>query len=104
MTRFLPFGTPPIHHYLSSSSPNKQPAWALVTGSSGGIGEALAHELACVYGFNVIIHGRNEGKLEKVREEILRKCKEVGKDKVEVKIIVADTVNAHVCRELCGIM
>ena len=57
-----------------------------------------------MYGFNVIIHGRNEGKLEKVREEILRKCKEVGKDKVEVKIIVADTVNAHVCRELCGIM
>lgn len=39
-----------------------QKAWALVTGSSNGLGEAFAHEL-CAQGFNVVLHGRNRIKL-----------------------------------------
>ena len=42
---------------------------ALVTGASDGIGKAIARELY-YRGFNLIIHGRNEEKLRKVREQI----------------------------------
>lgn len=45
-------------------------SWALVTGASDGIGKGFAREL-CARGVNVILHGRNERKLERVREEIL---------------------------------
>jgi len=91
MTRFLPFGTPPLHRYAPKKG---TPAWALVTGSSDGIGKAFAQELAVEYGFNVVIHGRNKLKLEGVKEEILAECKKKGKNS-EVKIIVADTTHAH---------
>ena len=45
-------------------------AFALVTGASDGIGKAIAIELA-KKGFNLIIHARNEVKLNSVKEEIL---------------------------------
>lgn len=38
-------------------------AWALVTGASDGIGGGLVDELAN-RGFNVVLHGRNQSKLE----------------------------------------
>lgn len=38
-------------------------SWAFITGSSGGIGYGTAFAL-CRNGFNVIIHGRNEDRLE----------------------------------------
>ncbi|KAJ6111175.1 hypothetical protein N7486_003410 [Penicillium sp. IBT 16267x] len=42
--------------------------WALVTGSTDGIGYGFCQEL-CARGFNVILHGRNASKLERrVRE------------------------------------
>ena len=41
--------------------------WALVTGASDGIGKGFAEEL-CFRGFNVILHGRNEEKLNAVKE------------------------------------
>lgn len=41
----------------------KERPFALVTGSSAGIGYGIAKEL-CRHGFNVIIHGRNEKRLE----------------------------------------
>lgn len=44
--------------------------WALVTGASDGIGFGFAEELAS-QGFNVILHGRNEQKLQGVRTELL---------------------------------
>ncbi|CAK4034724.1 Hypothetical predicted protein [Lecanosticta acicola] len=44
-------------------------AWALVTGATDGIGKGFAEEL-CARGFNVIIHGRNETKLEKVKSSL----------------------------------
>jgi NAD(P)-dependent dehydrogenase (short-subunit alcohol dehydrogenase family) len=42
---------------------------ALVTGSSSGIGLAIAQGLAEA-GANVILHGRDEGKLDKVRSQL----------------------------------
>ena len=43
--------------------------WALVTGSSDGIGVGFAEELAS-QGFNVILHGRNAQKLQTVSETL----------------------------------
>ena len=46
-----------------------EPAWALVTGATDGIGKAISFELAA-RGFNVVLHGRNQAKLERVRAEL----------------------------------
>lgn len=43
--------------------------WALVTGATDGIGFGFAQEL-CARGFNVILHGRNAGKLERRQREL----------------------------------
>ncbi|KAM0722600.1 hypothetical protein Q7P37_002041 [Cladosporium fusiforme] len=43
--------------------------WALVTGASDGIGYGFAEEL-CQQGFNIILHGRNEKKLQGVRDTL----------------------------------
>jgi 17beta-estradiol 17-dehydrogenase / very-long-chain 3-oxoacyl-CoA reductase len=53
----------------TSSDPTAQ-TWALVTGASDGIGLGFAREL-CARGVNVIIHGRNEAKLNQVRADLL---------------------------------
>ncbi|KAK2753970.1 short chain dehydrogenase [Colletotrichum kahawae] len=50
-----------LSRYAHTSSSGDAP-WALVTGASDGIGQALAHELA-IQGFNVVLHGRNHTKL-----------------------------------------
>jgi hypothetical protein len=77
--------TPPPNLFLRSAAlvhsllfPSKLPrylhapgfSWALVTGSTSGVGLALASEL-CSRGFNVILHGRNQAKLEDVRSKLL---------------------------------
>ncbi|KAF2866958.1 hypothetical protein BDV95DRAFT_583259 [Massariosphaeria phaeospora] len=67
----------PLIHYLYSSGLPKyrrqhkdgEYSWALVTGASDGIGRALCSELSS-RGFNVVLHGRNEVKLARVREEL----------------------------------
>ncbi|KAH9927258.1 NAD(P)-binding protein [Fomitopsis serialis] len=53
-----------VHRYIHGP-----PAYALVTGASDGIGNAVARELYDS-GFNLILHGRNEEKLRKVADEI----------------------------------
>ena len=50
-------------------SPNGEEPWALVTGTTNGVGLALAHELA-VQGFNVVLHGRNPEKLSGVETQL----------------------------------
>ncbi|XP_005096028.1 inactive hydroxysteroid dehydrogenase-like protein 1 [Aplysia californica] len=57
--------------------------WAVVTGSSEGIGQAYATELA-KRGLNVVLISRNERKLMKAKAEI------EGKSGVKVEYIVAD--------------
>src|SRR3984893_12013911 len=48
--------------YLSNDTAH--PSWALITGSTDGIGLGFAKEL-CSRGFNVLLHGRNMGKLQR---------------------------------------
>lgn len=57
--------------------------WALVTGASDGLGVAWANTLASS-GFNVIIHGRNQAKLDSLKLEI-----EVN-HQVQVRTLVID--------------
>ena len=59
-------------------------SWALVTGSSEGIGKAIAMSLA-KRGFNVIISARTEYKLDAARVDITEACPDV-----EVRTLVAD--------------
>lgn len=47
--------------------------FAVVTGSSEGIGRAYAYELA-LRGLNVVLISRNERKLQKAKNEIGKKC------------------------------
>jgi 17beta-estradiol 17-dehydrogenase / very-long-chain 3-oxoacyl-CoA reductase len=53
------------HHNHQHSS---APPWAIVTGSSDGIGKYYAYELAKL-NFNIVLHGRNATKLHHVRTE-----------------------------------
>lgn len=59
-------------------------SWAVVTGSTDGIGKAYAKELA-TRGINLVLISRTLEKLEKTRNEIL-----VEYPTIEVKVIVAD--------------
>ncbi|CAD1477908.1 unnamed protein product, partial [Heterotrigona itama] len=58
--------------------------WAVVTGSTDGIGKAYAKELAS-RGINLVLISRNLEKLEKTKNEIMQE-----NPTIEVKIIVAD--------------
>nr|XP_039259239.1 very-long-chain 3-oxoacyl-CoA reductase-like [Styela clava] len=60
--------------------------WAIVTGSTDGIGKAIAHELA-KRKINIFLISRSLEKLTKVAEEIERSYK------VETKILVFDFTN-----------
>lgn len=64
------------YHFLRPKTLNKYKKggkggepWALVTGSSDGIGLGFAEELA-QQGFNIVLHGRNEEKLQGVRDTL----------------------------------
>jgi len=58
--------------------------WALVTGATGGIGEAYCIELA-KNNFNVILQGRNKDKLEESEKRV-----KLVNNKIKTKILVAD--------------
>ncbi|KAI9043978.1 putative short chain dehydrogenase/reductase [Aspergillus affinis] len=55
--------------YLTSN-PNAPESWALITGSTAGIGFGFAQELLSK-GFNVIIHGKDHKELEHARTRLL---------------------------------
>ena len=58
--------------------------WALVTGANDGLGKAFSEELLR-RGHNVLLHGRNEEKLQRVKKELLERW-----PKRMVDIVVAD--------------
>jgi glucose 1-dehydrogenase len=68
---------------------------AVVTGSSRGIGEAIAQEFAKI-GYNVVINSRNEYDLKKSKKEILRNVDE------DVKVVhfAGDVSQEQVCLNL----
>ncbi|KAK5628973.1 hypothetical protein RRF57_004688 [Xylaria bambusicola] len=77
-----------LHRYRYTDGTGQSP-WALVTGSSSGIGKNLAFELAG-QGFNVVLHGRSPSKLETVRDEL-----RLAYPDTEIRIIVADASQCH---------
>ncbi|KAJ8758912.1 hypothetical protein K2173_002691 [Erythroxylum novogranatense] len=50
----------------------KYGSWCLITGATDGIGKAFAHQLA-LHGLNLVLAGRNPGKLTAVSSEIQAK-------------------------------
>lgn len=58
--------------------------WALITGSTDGIGKAYAIELA-KQGFNIILISRTKDKLEQVSQEIQSQY-----SKIQVKTVAID--------------
>ena len=86
--RFLSF----FYIYLKPSSLHlyqKPGAWALVTGASNGIGLSFARVLSAK-GFNVILHGRNESKLQAVIADLQKTY-----PKTLYRIVIADASNSH---------
>uniref|UniRef100_A0A914EGP9 Uncharacterized protein n=1 Tax=Acrobeloides nanus TaxID=290746 RepID=A0A914EGP9_9BILA len=63
--------------------------WAVVTGSTDGIGKSYAVELAR-RGFNIVLISRTQSKLDEVKQEILQKT-----PNVEVRTISFDFTNAN---------
>lgn len=59
-------------------------SWALVTGSSDGIGKAIAFEFARA-GFNIVLSARTQSKLEGVKLELEDKF-----PNVEVRLLAVD--------------
>ncbi|KAI1284060.1 hypothetical protein F5Y07DRAFT_385616 [Xylaria sp. FL0933] len=78
-----------LHRYLYVDEATGQRAWALVTGSTSGIGKSLTFELAG-HGFNIVLHGRNPSKLATVRAEL-----QSSYPGVEVRVVVADASQCH---------
>ncbi|KAI5352162.1 hypothetical protein L3X38_005053 [Prunus dulcis] len=60
-------------------------SWALITGSTDGIGKALAFEMASK-GLNLVLVGRNPSKLEATSTELHEKCG----GQIQIKNIVID--------------
>ncbi|KAK1984522.1 short chain dehydrogenase [Colletotrichum cereale] len=82
---FFPFFRKPrLDRYLQAV--DGKPAWALVTGASDGIGKGLADELAR-RGFDVVLHGRSDAKLEGVRRDLALRHPER-----EFRVAVGDAV------------
>ncbi|KAK4265023.1 hypothetical protein QN277_026128 [Acacia crassicarpa] len=65
-------------------------SWAIVTGSTDGIGKAISLELASK-GLNVLLVGRNPKKLEATSKEI----RDAHGEHVEVKLVMIDFEKVH---------
>uniref|UniRef100_A0AC34F689 Steroid dehydrogenase n=1 Tax=Panagrolaimus sp. ES5 TaxID=591445 RepID=A0AC34F689_9BILA len=64
--------------------------WAVVTGSTDGIGKEYAFQLARK-GFNILLISRTQAKLDSVKEEIKKECKNA-----EVETVAYNFTNANV--------
>ena len=78
-------------YFLRPSSIKKYihgaPSYAIVTGATDGIGKSTAAELLR-NGFNLIIHGRNETKMQKVVEELRARVPE--RPDADIRYFLAD--------------
>lgn len=73
-----------LSRYLQARTDQRDQSWALVTGASDGIGKGFAAELSNK-GFNIVLHGRNEAKLNKVKTELTAQW-----PKTQYRIMVLD--------------
>ncbi|KZO92814.1 NAD(P)-binding protein [Calocera viscosa TUFC12733] len=92
-----------LHRSTLRSYVHSPRSFALVTGASDGIGRGLALELAGL-GFNLILHGRNGEKLERVKKEIL--ARPAGPDGAgkEVRVWVQDAAQPDIDWKAVGRM
>ena len=74
----------PAMHALRRYQNEEGNAWALVTGSTNGMGYEWATQLAAL-GFNVLLHGRSPEKLAKTKETIL-----AASPNISIRTCVAD--------------
>jgi 17beta-estradiol 17-dehydrogenase / very-long-chain 3-oxoacyl-CoA reductase len=65
-------------------------SWALITGSTNGIGEGFAHAL-CVKNFNVVLHGRNQQKLDTLKSTLQKQY-----PNVQIETVIADVFDIEV--------
>jgi len=63
-------------------------SWALITGSTSGIGEGFAHAL-CAKNFKVVLHGRNQQKLDTLKATLQKQY-----PNVQIKTVIADAFAA----------
>lgn len=70
------------------STDDTKPSWALVTGATNGMGYEWASQLAAL-GFNVLIHGRDQAKLDKVKADLTGASASSSRP-IEVRTLVAD--------------
>jgi len=89
--------------YLSVFAPNLfKDQTIIITGGGSGIGRCTAHELASL-GANVVIVGRNQDKLDNVRDEIIADGGEVMtqicdiRDEETVKLVIDKTLEKYGC-------
>lgn len=73
-----------LSRYNRSQNSDGGASWALITGASDGIGKGFAEEL-CHRGFDVVLHGRNEAKLNAVKDTLMRQW-----PRRDVRIMVID--------------
>jgi 17beta-estradiol 17-dehydrogenase / very-long-chain 3-oxoacyl-CoA reductase len=82
-----------VLNYVVLNKPNlsvygaKTGAWALVTGSSDGIGKGFAEELARA-GFNLVLVSRTESKLNELAQQLREQFK------VQTKVLAVDVSSA----------
>ncbi|KAK6336135.1 hypothetical protein TWF696_001702 [Orbilia brochopaga] len=86
-----------LNRYRAAESPKGEAPWALITGSSDGIGKCLANDLA-KKGFNIIIHGRTREKLVKLSASFEKrygiKTRTLSLDASDPSVILDDAVIA----------
>ena len=79
-----------VKRYLHGNAP-----YTIVTGATDGIGKASAVELL-TRGFNVILHGRNEAKMQRVVEELRAAVRGKGKaEKADIRYFLADAAKGE---------
>lgn len=74
------------YHHAPKKEPTTRP-WALVTGASGGLGLAIAHELAS-RGFSIVLHGRTTKKLETAAQAIKSRY-----PSIKTQLLILDAAN-----------
>lgn len=83
----------PIRNHKQEKFLLRYGPWAVVTGASSGIGQALAERLAAM-GLNVVIVARRQGVLEKMATDLKARYK------VEVKVLSLDLAQLNANEEL----
>ncbi|KAF2148607.1 NAD(P)-binding protein [Myriangium duriaei CBS 260.36] len=84
----MPNPTDTILQYSAGAATSDKTPWAFVTGSTSGIGLSIACDL-CNRGFNVFIHGRDQGRLHTAVDRLTKDY-----PSVNVRAILLDSRNA----------